>query len=58
VDFRKNIGMALTNLTFGAAQSKQLLCNYPKFLASVNKQIESDSDELRLVYTQINFQID
>lgn len=53
VDFRKNVGMALTNLTFGAAQSKQLLCNYPKFLETINKQLESDCDALRLVFASV-----
>lgn len=46
---RRYIGMTLTNLTFGAAQSKQILCSYPKFLETLNYQIEAPLEDVRSV---------
>ncbi|KRX43407.1 Adenomatous polyposis coli protein [Trichinella murrelli] len=50
---RKYIGMTLTNLTFGAARSKQVLCGNMNFLRTVNEQIRSNDDDLKQVFASV-----
>uniref|UniRef100_A0A915JVZ1 Uncharacterized protein n=1 Tax=Romanomermis culicivorax TaxID=13658 RepID=A0A915JVZ1_ROMCU len=48
-EFRWNIGATLTNLTFKSVDSKNLLCNYPKFLDVLNEYVDCDVDRLKAI---------
>ncbi|KHJ47582.1 Armadillo/beta-catenin-like repeat protein [Trichuris suis] len=49
---RKYIGMTLTNLSYGSAQSKRLLCGNVDYLKAISSQLQS-TDDLKQVYASV-----
>lgn len=54
VTLRRYAGMALTNLTFGDATTKTLLCSFKQFLKVLILQLQIQCEDLRQVYLYLN----
>lgn len=50
VTLRRYAGMALTNLTFGDATTKTLLCSFKQFLTVLILQLRIQCEDLRQVF--------